>query len=272
MENPFKLDMTKDMNEDKISVVINTYNASKFLSRVLDSVKDFDEIVVCDMESTDDTVEIAKRYGCKIVTFPKGDLSIVEPARQFAIDAATYPWILVVDADEIVPSALRKYLYAKIAEKHHPDGISIPRKNYFMGRFMHSSYPDYILRFFRKEKTKWLPIIHTSPMVNGKVCKVPRNRQELAFEHLANDTITDILRKNNIYSNYEVQRRKDKCYNVVHLFIKPFFRTFKGYIIKKGYKDGIPGLIYTLLLGVYQLMVVAKVIEARGKSEYQYII
>lgn len=249
------------MTEKKISVIINTYNASQFLAKVLDAVKDFDEIVVCDMESTDNTLEIAKKYGCKIVTFHKGDISIVEPARQFAIDAALYPWVLVVDADEIVTPALRNYLYARISEEDCPDGIYIPRKNYFMGKFMHSSYPDYILRFFRKEKTKWPPVIHTSPVVDGTIYKIPRNKQELAFEHLANDTITDIIRKNNTYSNYEVIRRKDKHYGMIHLFIKPFFRTFKGYFLKGGYKDGLPGLIYTLLLGVYQLIVVAKVIE-----------
>ena len=47
--------------DSKISVVINTYNASQHLAKVLESVKDFDEIVVCDMESTDDTREIAAR-------------------------------------------------------------------------------------------------------------------------------------------------------------------------------------------------------------------
>ena len=56
--------------KDRISVVINTYNAEKFLAQVLESVKDFDEVVVCDMESTDRTLEIARQYGCKIVTFP----------------------------------------------------------------------------------------------------------------------------------------------------------------------------------------------------------
>ena len=49
------------MEKKEISVVINTYNAEKFLQRVLDSVKDFDEVVICDMESTDHTVEIAQR-------------------------------------------------------------------------------------------------------------------------------------------------------------------------------------------------------------------
>lgn len=253
--------------EEKISVVINTYNASKLLPEVLESVKDFDEIVICDMESTDDTLEIARRYGCKIVTFPKGNISIVEPARQFAIDAASHPWVLVVDADEVVPAALREYLYAKTASDDCTDGISIPRKNYFMGRFMHSSYPDYILRFFRKEKTNWPPVIHTSPVVDGNVEKIPAKRLELAFEHLANDTITDIIRKHNTYSNYEVERRKNKRYGLWHLVSKPLFRMFKGYILKGGYKDGVPGFIYSLLLGVYQVMVVAKVIEYKKNGK-----
>lgn len=255
------------MNNNKISVVINTYNASKFLARVLDSVKDFDEIVICDMESTDDTLEIAQRYGCKIVTFKKEGVSIVEPARQFAIDAASHPWALVVDADELVTPALHDYLYAKIAEAQCPDGISIPRKNYFMGRFMHSSYPDYILRFFRKDKTHWPPVIHTSPVVDGVVYRVPRNREELAFEHLANDSIADIIRKNNTYSDYEVERRKDKQYGVGKLFLRPVFRMFKAYILKGGWRDGVPGLVYALLMGTYQMLIVAKVIE-KNKSQY----
>lgn len=86
---------------NKISVVINTYNASKFLARVLDSVKGFDEIVICDMESTDDTLQIAERYGCKIVTFPKGDCVCTAPARTLAIQSATYKWVLVIDADDL---------------------------------------------------------------------------------------------------------------------------------------------------------------------------
>lgn len=161
-------------------------------------------------------------------------VSIVEPARQFAIDAASHPWVLVVDADELVTPALHDYLYAKIAEAQCPDGISIPRKNYFMGRFMHSSYPDYILRFFRKDKTHWPPVIHTSPVVDGVVYRVPRNREDLAFEHLANDSIADIMRKNNTYSDYEVERRKDKQYGVGKLFLRPVFRMFKAYILKVG--------------------------------------
>ena len=103
------------MDANKISVVINTYNAEKFLKRVLDSVKDFDEIVVCDMESTDKTVAIAKEYGCKVVVFPKGDCVSAEPARTFAIQSATMKWVLVLDADELVTPELKEYLYEHIS-------------------------------------------------------------------------------------------------------------------------------------------------------------
>ena len=88
--------------EHGISVVINTYNASQHLAEVLETVKDFDEVVICDMESTDNTLDIARKYGCKIVIFPRGNYQICEPARQTAIDAASCKWVLVVDADELV--------------------------------------------------------------------------------------------------------------------------------------------------------------------------
>ena len=133
----------------KISVVINTYNAEQHLSAVLDSVRDFDEVLICDMESTDRTLQIAEQYGCRIITFPRGTYNIVEPARQFAIEQASHPWLLFVDADELVSPALRDFLYAHIEREDAEEGIAIPRKNYFMGRFMHACYPDYVLRFFR---------------------------------------------------------------------------------------------------------------------------
>lgn len=254
------------MEQKGISVVINTYNASKFLREVLESVKRFDEIVVCDMESTDDTVRIAEEYHCRVVTFLRKDCRIVEPARQFAIEQASFSWVLVVDADEVVPDGLRTYLYGVIEREDCPQGIAIPRKNYFMGKFMHCTYPDYILRFFRKDVTVWPPVIHTSPIVSGRVERIPKCRKDLAFEHLANDSVEDILRKNNTYSNYEVSRRRGKNYGLPHLVLKPAFRFFKSYVLKSGWKDGIPGLIYSALTGIYQFMIVAKMMEERKQK------
>ena len=125
----------KLMMKNKISVVINTYNAERHLEKVLQAAKDFDEIVVCDMESTDHTVEIAQRYGCKVVTFPKKDYVSAEPARNFAIQSASSYWVLVVDADELITEDLRKYLYDRIKEENCPTAewyvrrTAISRKN-----------------------------------------------------------------------------------------------------------------------------------------------
>ncbi|MBO5186898.1 MAG: glycosyltransferase family 2 protein [Prevotella sp.] len=256
----------EDKHGRRISVVINTYNASAHLQRVIESVKDFDEILVCDMESTDDTVDIARRSGCRVVTFAKNGCDIVEPARQFAIDSASYDHVLVVDADELVPAALRKYLYAALAADSCPDGIAVPRRNYFMGRFMHSAYPDYVLRFFDRRVTVWPPVIHTSPQVDGTVERIPAARRDLAFEHLANDSVGTIIRKADTYSTHELPRRRHKNYGCCAIIYRPAFRFFKSYVLKKGFLDGMPGLIHACLDAIYQFVIVAKLTEEKGKE------
>lgn len=245
----------------KISVVINTYNASKHLARVIDAVRGFDEIIVCDMESTDDTPEIASRYGCRIITFPRGKYNIVEPAREFAIRQSACPWVLVVDADELVTPELKAYLYEQIACADCPDGIYIPRKNYFMGRFMHCHYPDYILRFFRRDVTHWPPIIHVQPEVNGRVERIPKQRMELAFEHLANDTISERLQKTDQYTDNELEKKAQKHYSTSAFLMRPFHRFFKAYVLKQGFRDGLPGFIKAVLEGYYQFIMLAKMKE-----------
>ena len=252
--------------EQKISVVINTYNAERHLERVLESVKDFDEVLVCDMESTDQTREIAERHGCRVVTFERGRYNIVEPAREYAIHEARYPWVLVVDADELVSPELREYLYRHISLRDCAEGLAIPRKNYFMGRWMRSHYPDYILRFFRQDKTHWPAVIHCAPEVDGRVERVDKNRRELAFEHLANDTVSDILRKHDTYSTNEVARRRQKRWGVGAMLVRPLFRFVKSYMIKGGFRDGRAGLIQALLDAHYQFAVVAKLLEERQQQ------
>lgn len=245
----------------KISVIINTYNAEKHLEQVLKAVQEFDEIIICDMESTDSTLQIAKRFPTRIITFPKGEYNIVEPARNFAIQHASHPWILVVDADEIVTPELKEYLYQTIEKPDCPAGIYIPRKNYFMGKFMHCHYPDYILRFFKKEGTVWPPIIHVSPVVQGPLYRIPSGKQELAFIHLANDSVSDIVRKTNQYTLNEIEKKKNKKYGTLAFLYRPFFRFFKAYILKGGIRDGKAGFIKSCLEGYYQFIMLAKIAE-----------
>lgn len=246
--------------ENKISVVINTYNAERHLREVLESVKDFDEIVVCDMESTDHTIDIAKEYGCKIVTFPKKDYKIVEPAREFAIHQTEYPWVLVVDADELVTPELRQYLYQRIKKPDCPKGLFIPRQNRFMNVPYRGRIGDHQLRFFDNRVTTWPAYIHAIPTVKGHVGKVPPDNNVMLV-HLAENTVSEVAEKNNRYTDNEVEKRAGKHYGVWSLLWRPFWRFFKAYVLDDKYRDGVPGLISSMMKGYYQFLLVAKMIE-----------
>lgn len=250
-----------------ISVVINTYNAEKHLEQVLDAVKNFDEIVVCDMESTDSTLDIARKYGCKIVIFPKGNITIVEPARNFAISQATHEWVLVVDADEVITAPLQEYLYKRIKEPDCPTGMFISRHNMFLGKYVNSRLThDFQLRFMKRDKVDWPHTIHAVPRIDGTVEKAP-----LCFKikHLADETIQQQISKANTYSDNEVTRKAHKKYGVWALFYRPLWRFFRAYIIKGGIIQGRRGLVKAYMDATYQVFTVAKIIEKdiRSKKE-----
>ena len=227
----------------KISAIVQTYNAAEHLERCLRALAPFDEILVVDMESTDDTAAIAARCGARVVVKERGEHRIVEAYRNFAIHEARYDWVLVVDADEIVPRALADYLYAEIERDPSPRAIMIPIRNYFMGRWMRAYYPDYILRFFNREGAEWPYEIHARPSHRGPKVYIPAKRTDLAFIHLANESVGQTFSKMNSYTDREKTRRS-KRYNPVKLFYEPPFRFFKSYILKGGIRDGLPDNIY----------------------------
>ncbi len=254
-------DNNQNMN-GKISAVLNTYNASRYLEKVIESLAGFDEIVVCDMESTDRTVDIAKNNGCKVVTFKKGNISICEPARNTAIQSASNEWVLVVDADEIVTPQLRDYLYQRINKGSCPEGLLIPRRNKFLGRYTHSS-PDYQLRFFRKDKADWPPVIHCKPRIEGTVEKIPNNLDGVHILHLDDASITERLKKINDYTDFEVPKREDKNYSWFVMFFRPFWWFVRIYLIHGGIRDGMRGLIRACMGSVYQIILLSKIKESR---------
>ena len=251
--------------EHKISVVINTYNASEHLEKVLLAVKDFDEVVVCDMESTDDTVQIALRHGCRVVTFPKADHKSAEPARTFAIQSATSKWVLVVDADEIITPELRKALYRKISEPGCPAGYYIPRKNMFMGMFVRDFHYDYQLRFFLREGTVWPPYVHTFPTVQGRVEKLHAGK-DACMLHLMDETMHEYMAKMNQYTDNEVEKKRDRGYGLGALLWRPLWRFFKKYFMDGSYRMGTRGLIRAMMAACYQFILVSKIIEKRYRD------
>src|SRR4051794_13187491 len=112
--------------DNKISVVINTFNEADRIEKLIKSLSWADEILVCDMHSDDETGSLAKKYGAKVVLFKRSDY--VEPARNFAISSAKYNWIFILDADEEVPSTLVDSL-KDLQNSSNPDFVRIARKN-----------------------------------------------------------------------------------------------------------------------------------------------
>lgn len=253
--------MTKN-HKHKISAIVHTYNASRTLEECLRALTVFDEILVVDMESTDDTCEIARRFGARVVVKPRGEYRIADVYRDFAIHAAENDWVIVVDADEIVPKALAEYFYAELERDDTPRAILIPIKNYFMGKWMRAYYPDYILRFFNREGAHWPPHIHSRPTVRGSKQYIPASRTDLAIIHLANENVAQTFDKMNRYTELEKERRR-ASYRPYKFFTEPAFRFFKSYILKGGFRDGMPGLIHAVHDAIYRFSILAKLEQER---------
>ena len=251
-----------------ISVVINTYNAELHLENVLECIKDFDEILICDMGSNDRTLEIAKKFNSVIL--PQEKLSFVEPARNFAIQSAKNDWVLLLDADEVISTDLKSFLYKFKENSEGNVCLAIPRKNYFLGRFMRAAYPDYVYRFFRKDCVFWPEFIHSQPMVKGKTLKINPQQKNFAIEHLANDSISTTLLKNNGYSTAEIPKRIKKKVTLAKLILSPFFWFVKYYFIKRGFLDGKEGLIFAVLKSQYKFNTLSKIFEHQLNENQQH--
>lgn len=252
--------------EQKISAVLNTYNAGPTLERVLETLKGFDEIVVCDMESTDETVAIARRSGARVVTFPRGNHTICEPARDTAIHSAANPWVLVVDADELVPEALRDYLYGHIAGADPEEALLVPRRNMLMGEYVHST-PDYQLRFFMRDRATWPPIIHARPKIDGRTGRIPASRTDLYLQHLDDASLSSRMTKLNRYTDCEVPKRAHKRYGTAAMLLRPAWFFVRSLVAGGGLKDGRRGLVKAYMDMMYQVMLMSKVEEKHIQDE-----
>lgn len=249
---------------NKISAVINTYNAEQHLRQVLEALREFDEIVVCDMESSDSTVAIANEFGCKVVTFPKANHKSAEPARTFAIQSASHEWVLVVDADEIITPELRQYLYDRISQPDCPAGLYIARCNKILGGYSRDWAHDYQLRFFKREGTVWPPYVHTFPEVQGRVERAPAKYKMM---HLADETMRQWVAKMNEYTDNEVDKKAERGFGVGALLWRPTWRFIHSYILQGGFMNGRRGLIQALQWAMYQQVLVSKIIEKRLREK-----
>lgn len=234
---------------ETLSVALATYNEEENLPFCLESVGKFaDEIIVVDGGSSDRTVGLAKEYGAKVkvTTNP----AIFHINKQKAIDMATKDWILQLDADERLTEALKDEVKKKINDKKsYINGYWIPRKNYFLGRFLTKGgqYPDYTLRLYRRGKGK-LPqkSVHEQAVVEGEVeyLKNP-------LVHMADKTFSRYLLRFSRYTDLIRNELKEKKvgYNIFialkYLFVLPMWWFLLTYVRHKGFMDLWQGFLFS---------------------------
>jgi glycosyltransferase involved in cell wall biosynthesis len=254
-----------------ISVVINTCNSAAHLDRVLESVKDFNETIVCDMGSTDDTVEIARRHGARVVSFPKQPGNIKEPGRNFAIAQARCDYVLVINDDELATPELRRYLYKHIHGANPASALYIPRRNYILDRFRVDAYPDYNLRFFEQENVDWPPTRNSKPVVKGRVDKVPSNKRELALVHIPY-SVSEMLGKIDYFTGLGIDKEEPERVTLLALTFKPLYHFIRVYFLLGAWRYGIPGFIGASNEAVYRLYRMAKMYERHHAAKIRGVI
>lgn len=178
-----------------ISAIIITKNEGRNLQDCLNTVRFCDEWIVVDSGSSDDTVNIAQRFGCHVIV--TDDWPGFGVQKQRGLDAATSDWILSIDADERITAELAKEIRQVIA-LNNADGFYIARRSQFLGRWMNHGgwHPDRLLRLAKRDKVRFdLTRVHEKMLVNGFVAVL-----ENPMLHYSYRSLDDVLTKQKTYA------------------------------------------------------------------------
>lgn len=257
-----------------ISVVILTFNEAANLPRSLASVAWSDDVVVLDSGSTDDTVAIAERLGARVLQRPFDSFA---GQRNHAMEHAGFkhPWVLHLDADEVVPPALRDELQAIAGAERAPFPVyRVPSKIIFMGRWLKHAgmYPAYQVRFGRADALRFVDHGHGQREVQPpeQVGTLRNPLDHYNFSKGVNDWFARHLR----YAEREARLQLEERGQPLHLArlcsrdatqrrralkrlagrlpLRPWLRFFYAAILRGGFLDGAAGLRYTRMLAIYQ--------------------
>jgi len=226
-----------------ISVVIVARNEAAALPRCLASVQGWvAEIVVVLNETTDDSAAVAAAHGAVVHhTEWRG----FRDTKNWALDRATQPWALCLDADEEVSAALRDEITAFFArgEDRRHAGATFPRKVWFIDRWItHGDwYPDYSLRLIHREQARWGgdAIVHEKMECTGPVARLKGDLHHYSFPTLASH-----VAKINPFADLFVQQQleRNRAFSVAETVFRSGWRFFRAYILRLGFLDGFPGL------------------------------
>lgn len=241
-----------------ISVIIETYNSARYLRKVIENVKDYDEILVYDKGSNDESVEIAGEAGCKVINTLDNDEETLH-VHNHAITHAKNDWILFLRPGELAPRELREYLEEFIKDAGDTHGLFIPRRNFLMNKEDTNKYPDFQLRFFLRGGTVWNDDEAELPSVYGRTDRISAHKKKLALIRIPgtiNDAIGN-LEKTCSEANDD-SPRKVTLMEILSTTMGTFARE---YILKGKFKYGTIGYIDAVNTTMQEYFKLAKLHE-----------
>ena len=225
-----------------ITATVLTKNSGRTLEHTLDSLKCFDEVIILDSGSTDETLEIAKGY--TNVTIHKTPFLGFGPMHNYATKLSSNDWILSIDSDEILSKELQQEILAlSLAE----DTIySIRRDNYFNGKQIKGCsgwHPDIVVRLYNRKKTTF-----SDDAVHEKVLQkaMPVVPLTSSLKHTPYRDIDDFLEKMHTYSSLFAEQRRGEEATIFDAIFRGSFAFIKSYFFKRGILYGKEGFIISL--------------------------
>lgn len=227
----------------KLSVYIIAFNEAEKIEDAVKSVSWADEVIVADSQSTDDTAQIAERYGATVIQIPFQGFGKL---RNDAIAACQHDWIFSLDSDERCTEKAKNEILSIINAPDSLDAYYVPRKNFFIGKWVRHAgfYPDYRQpQLFRKGRLVFKPdAVHERyEVLSNKPCGYFKsNINQIPFKNLE-----EIIHKTNRYSTLGAEKLADsgKKSGLFNAVAHGFWAAFTMYILKLGFLDGWAGFI-----------------------------
>ncbi|MDO5089763.1 MAG: glycosyltransferase [Leptotrichiaceae bacterium] len=249
----------------KLSVGIITFNEENRIGKTLDSVKGIaDEIIIVDSESSDRTVEIAEAKGAKVfVEKWKG----YGPQKNSVLEKCKGEWILLIDADEVISSGLKKKIGKIIEENNETDVYKIKLRNICFGKeIKYGGWDDYVIRLWKNGKVKIdSREVHEKYEIE-KESKVGKINEIII--HYTYDTIEKFLEKLNRYTTQSAVQytKEEKKAGILKIYFKMLFRFIRMYILQLGFLDGYEGYLLAKYSSIYTMTKYTKLRERYFKN------
>jgi glycosyltransferase involved in cell wall biosynthesis len=246
-----------------LSVTIITRNEASHIAEALRSVSWADETIVVDAESSDATVEIARRLATHVLVRSWNGYG---DQKNFAAGLARHDWILSIDADERVTPELAANIQRTVGSNPTSRGYKLSRVTFHLGRWIRSTdwYPDYQLRLYDRRHARWNDrLVHESVTVDGAVGMLTGELQHLPYRDLSHHLAT-IDRYTSLAARQ--MHTEGRHASVIDLLLHPPFAFLRNYVLRFGIRDGLPGLIVSLLNSYYVMLKFAKLWELQNNA------